>query len=83
MLSSGGDGGGGGDDKLSMDRVAVYGWCRRPWMESPLLGNSGDEMYGGSDGVCFRPWIDLPSMDGRPLSMDGRIHQSNATQARF
>ena len=40
-----------------MDRVAVYGWCRRPRMESPLLGYSGDEIYGGSDGGFFRPWM--------------------------
>ena len=30
-------------------------------------------------GGAYHPWKSLPSMDGRPRSMDGRIHEWNAT----
>ena len=28
---------------------------------------------------AYHPWKSLPSVDGRPLSMDGRIHEWDAT----
>ena len=39
----------------------------------------GEEMYGGSDGGSFHPWVNLLSMDGAIVSMDSKYHQWNAT----
>ena len=36
-------------------------------------------MYGGNYEKAYHPWKSLLSMDGRPLSMDGRFHEWDAT----
>ena len=37
----------------------------------------------GYHGGAYHPWKSLPSMDGRSRSMDGRIHEWNATYSKL
>ena len=66
-----------------MNGVAVHGW-NIPSMDSrPIGGNiAAMRCMVGYPGGTYHPWKSLPSMDGRPLSMDGSIHEWDATLTR-
>ena len=61
---------------LSMD--GAY----HPWMAGLLVvENPSTRRMAGHHGKAYHPWKCLPSTDGRRLSMDGRIHEWDATPA--
>ena len=59
---------------LSIDRIC------HPWIKGLLVVETLSTRYiAGYYGNLYHLWKSLPSMDGRPPSMDGRIHQWDAT----